>query len=197
MDLSSPVGSCTEDYRSWPSQDELDALASIGCDFGCAPWAYGPGSPHYGPPTSCKNHKYPTCPSQNPYYKTPSTESEFLVCERPRPPSPISFYLAPITHSKTMKKKAAKRQNKRTGQRASAKNNETAFNMQAIREALNSNGPAPTREASSSATISDELSTLLGQMRLNKPSKNRQASRKNKRTHTKHKKKRGGRRTRK
>lgn len=49
----------------YPPPDLLQELRERGCDFGAAPWE--PGSPHYGPPGSCKNHPYGTCPSQNPY----------------------------------------------------------------------------------------------------------------------------------
>lgn len=62
---AAPVTPMEPHSPDYPPSDLLAELAKRGCDFGCAPWE--PGSPHYGPPGSCRNHPYGTCPSQNPY----------------------------------------------------------------------------------------------------------------------------------
>ena len=179
----------------YPHPDEIAALKAIGCDFGCAPWLYGSGSPHYGPPQSCINHPYPTCPSQNPYSRFIDTRAARGMPTHLRDPSPTFGYLAPISHAKIMKKQKKKRAKSEKASTAAQKKKRDAFNMKAIASALNAS-EQPVVDGSSIAT--DTLADLVGQLRISrpKPKPKHYRARKNS-TRSRNKKKKGGRRTRK
>jgi hypothetical protein len=179
------------DSRAYPTQEELDVLEARGCDFGTAPWIYyGPGSPHYGPPQSCKNHSYPNCPSHNPYYRI---MDEYIARGEDLPP-PVTRAPAIRLAKPMKKKKAAKAKKPRPAKIRAMRRDRDAFDMQALSEALAAEAPAPGPTRGSD--ISDELASLIGKMRVGNQGTRPRLTRRRK-SKSGRKKKKGGRRTRK
>lgn len=200
MEQDSPRYSCSHDLSCLP-QHVLDANKASGCDFGCAPWVYLTGhSPHYGPPGSCKNHRYPTCPSQNPYttiadeFAARGEEIPHWTRDESLSPDygPYSSFLAPVNNSRVMKKRSSKTRKKRAERRRASLPKPNSFDMQGQAEALAANSAA-TGEVSQ-ADMSEELVTLIGKLRVQAKGPRPPPTRK--RRNRKGRKK-GGRRTRK
>ena len=181
-----------------PHPEELQALVARGCNFGDAPWLGPPHSPHYGPPGSCLNHPYGTCPSVNPYTRfldaritrgLPTAWDPDADREWYRPSSPTT--LAPVARSSVMKKrktrskkpKKPKTLTRRDRAAAPSPPNRT-FDMADLAAALTA-GPG----------VADPLADLMSQLRVS-----RRENRPQRATRTKgfpKRKKKGGRRTRK
>lgn len=135
-----------------PNPDEIAALAAQGCNFGSAPWLGPPHSPHYGPPGSCINHRYGTCPSVNPYTRfidarlamgLPTAWNPEVYIELYRPSLPTT--MAPVAKSSVMKKRKVKKPKKITRRRRAptpAPNPPNrAFNMAELATALTAATP--------------------------------------------------------
>lgn len=186
------------DNRAYPTQEELDAMEARGCDFGTAPWIYyGPGSPHYGPPQSCKNHSYPNCPSQNPYHRIMDEyipRGEDLPPPVTRAPSPRYSLPAIILAKPMKKKKAAKAKKPRPAKIGAVRRDSDAFDMQALSATLAAEAPAPV--AATGSDISDKLASLIGKVLLSNRGPRPRSTRRRK-SKSGRKKKKGGRRTRK
>jgi hypothetical protein len=182
-----------------PYPEEIEALAAQGCDFGSAPWLGPPHSPHYGPPGSCLNHPYGTCPSVNPFTRflepriaiglptawDPAADREWY---RHSPPTT----LAPVSRSSVMKKRGtkSKKYKKLTQRRRAAAQSppNRTFDMTGLAAALTADTPGP-------AVVADPLANLMSQLRVS-----RRENRPRRATRTKgfpNKKRKGGRRTRK
>ena len=176
----------------YPHSDEIAALKAIGCDFGCAPWLYGSGSPHYGPPGSCINHPYPTCPSQNPYYRFMDARAARGLPTHWSDTSPRSEYLAPISRARIMKKQKKKTRTKSEKASTATQKKRDVFNMNALASALN----ASEQPVVDSSIATDALADLVGQLLISRPKPKSHRARRTS-TRSRNKKKKGGRRTRK
>jgi hypothetical protein len=178
-----------------PHTEEIEALAARGCNFGSAPWLGPLNSPHYGPPGSCINHSYGTCPSVNPYTRFMDQRAALGLPtswqqddrNRYRPSSPTT--LAPVARSSMMKKRKTKSKKPKKlarMQRVAAQSPPTRmFDMTSMAAALTAETPGPA----------DPLTDLMSQLRVS-----RRENRSRRATRTKglpKKKKKGGRRTRK
>ena len=176
-----------------PNPDEIAALAAQGCNFGSAPWLGPPHSPHYGPPGSCINHRYGTCPSVNPYTRfidarlamgLPTAWNPEVDIELYRPSPPTT--MAPVAKSSVMKKRKAKKPKKITRRRRAP-----AFNMAELAAALTAATPGQEEVTPAlAAVVADPLAALMSQLRVSRPapvSRTKSALKK--------KKKKGGRRT--
>lgn len=191
-----------------PHSDEIAALAARGCNFGDAPWLGPPHSPHYGPPGSCLNHPYGTCPSANPFtrFLEPRIARGLATTWEPsadinwyRPSSPTT--LAPVARSSVMKKRKtrSKKPKKLTRrQRAAAPSPPSrTFDMAELAAALTAAtpGPAVVTPAVASA-IADPLADLMSQLRVSRRENGPRRATRSK-GFPKGRKKKGGRRTRK
>ena len=179
-----------------PSADEIAALALRGCFFGSAPWEGPPGSPHYGPHGSCINHRFPSCPSQNPYDRVMDQRRAYglpIIWQSTGEQYQPSITLAPIKNSSMMKKKKHK---KTKTQRARGRSPPTnRFDMTELADILSAATPGPVAVTPAmAAVVADPLVELMSQLRVNRRANN---SKKTKQIKGRNKKKKGGRRTRK
>ena len=191
-----------------PHPEELEALAARGCNFGDAPWLGPPHSPHYGPPGSCINHPYGTCPSENPYDRfmgariargLPTSWDPGADREWYRPSSPTT--LVPVARSSVMKKRKTrsrkpKKPTRRQRATAPSPPNRT-FDMADLAAALTAATPGPAVVTPAvAAAVADPLADLMSQLRVSRrENRPRQATRT--KGFPKGRKKKGGRRTRK